>query len=105
MKIAYINENQERLYDNYMLRERLRVNKSRLQKLLAQYNFTTNDYVTLQNKVLYTEESIVNFIEHLVIKKYLSEQKRLCNDLSRQMKERIKKLKSMNEPIENSENQ
>ena len=105
MKIAYINENQERLYDNYMLRERLRVNKSRLQKLLAQYNFTTNDYVTLQNKVLYTEESIVNFIEHLVIKKDLSEQRRLCNDLSRQMKERIKKLKSMNEPIENSENQ
>ena len=105
MKIAYINENQERLYDNYMLRERLRVNKSRLQKLLAQYNFTTNDSVTLQNKVLYTEESIVNFIEHLVIKKDLSEQRRLCNDLSRQMKERIKKLKSMNEPIENSENQ
>ena len=47
MNIAYINENQERLYDNYMLRETLRVSKPKLQKLLGQYKFSPGDYVIL----------------------------------------------------------
>lgn len=97
MNIAYINENQERLYDNYMLRERLRVSKSKLQALIDQYNFSPKDWVIHQNKFLYTENSVVSFIEHLVLKRHFNQQRKISNDALVMVRERIKNLVRNNE--------
>ena len=97
MNIAYINENQERLYDNYMLRETLRVSKPKLQRLLGQYKFSPSDYVIHQNKFLYTEDSIVSFIEYIVFRTHLNQQRKINCNTQLVVRERIKKLVRNNE--------
>ena len=100
MTIAYINENQERLYDSYMLRERFGVSKSYLQKLMEQYEFKSNDYLIHQNKFLYTEESIVRFLEAMVMKKHLNHTKQISENKIQLIRERLKNLMRNNEPGE-----
>ena len=66
--ISFIDErNNQRLYDCYMLRERLKMTKPTLQRELNRYNFTTDDYIVYQNKFLFKEDSIVKFIESIVL--------------------------------------
>ena len=66
--ISFIDErNNQRLYDSYMLRERLKMTKPTLQRELNRYNFTTDDYIVYQNKFLFKEDSIVKFIESIVL--------------------------------------
>ena len=100
MNIAYINENQERLYDNYMLRETLRVSKQRLQSLLGQYKFSPGDYVIHQNKFLYREESIVNFLEYMVLRRHLNQRRKINGNTLIVVRERIKNLVRNNERSE-----
>ena len=100
MNIAYINENQDRLYDSHMLRERLRVSKSKLQKLLEQFDFIRGDYVIHQNKFLYTEDSIVRFLEFMVLKKNLNQRKQINQQTILVIRERLKNLMRNNEPDE-----
>ena len=101
MNIAYINEKEDRLYDSYMLTERLRVSKSKLQKLMDQYTFSRNDYVIHQNRFLYTEDSIVRFVEFLVMKKNLNQRKQFSQTALGVVRERIKNLVRNNELDEN----
>lgn len=100
MSIAYINENQDRFYDSHMLRERLRVSKSKLQKLLEQFDFVGGDYVIHQNKFLYTEDSIVRFLEFMVVKKNLNQRKQINQQSLQVIRERLKNLIRNNEPNE-----
>lgn len=97
----YINfideENNERLYDSYMLRERLRMSKSQLQKELNKYDFTNGDYILYKNQFLFKENAIVNFIESLVMKKYLLNKRRITSESLNQIRDSIKKFIRGNE--------
>jgi len=97
MNIAYINENQDRLYDSYMLCEKFRVSKSKLQKLMEQYTFSHNDYVMHQNRFLFREDSIVRFLEFIVVKKNLNQRKQLSQSTLQLVRERLKNLVRNNE--------
>ena len=100
MNIAYINEKQERFYDNYMLRETLRVSKPKLQRLLGQYKFSPSDFVIHQNKFLYSEDSIVNFLEYMVLRRHLNHQRKINGNTLLVVRERIKNLVRNNERSE-----
>ena len=89
--ISYIDEkNNERLYDSFMLRTRLRMNKSRLQKELNQYNFTSDDYIVFKNQYLFKESSVVRFIENIVMKKYLTNRRKITNERLNGIRQSIK---------------
>jgi len=66
--VKYIISN-ENYYDCSMIQERLNINRSVLQNLMNQYHFNSNDYVVYKNRFLYSESSLVNFIEHILKRK------------------------------------
>jgi|GEM_PF-3198181 len=76
--VKYIISN-ENYYDCSMIQERLNINRSVLQNLINQYHFNSNDFVVYKNRFLYSESSLVNFIEHI-------------------LKRKSKKLSKLNEP-------
>lgn len=83
-------ENNERLYDSYTLRERLKMSKPRLQRELSKYNFTSEDYVLYKNQFLFKENAVVNFIESIVMKKHLTDRRKINNEGLNQIREAIK---------------
>jgi hypothetical protein len=100
--ISFIDErSNERLYDSYMLRERLRMTKSKLQKELSKYNFTSEDYVIYKNQFLFKESSVVRFIESVVLKRYLLNKRKFTDDRLKQIRQSIKDYIRTNELREN----
>ncbi len=63
MRYNNINEN---FYDTHMLKEILQVNLSYLKREMKLYQFPANSYIKYQNKHLYTEPAIIDFIHSLV---------------------------------------
>jgi len=100
--INYINEeNDERLYDTFSLRTRLRMSKSKLQQALNKYNFTTEDYIIYKNQFLFKESAIVSFIESLVMKRQLMDRRKINNEGLNQIREAIKEYMRKYEIREN----
>jgi hypothetical protein len=91
--ISFIDErNKERLYDSYMLRERLRMTKTTLQRELNRYNFTTDDYIIYKNQFLFYENSVVKFIESIVLRKYLLDKRKITNESLNHIRQSIKEF-------------
>ena len=67
--IVKYNISNENYYDCSMIQERLNINRSVLQNLMNQYDFNSNDYVVYKNRFLYSESSLINFIEHILKRK------------------------------------
>lgn len=65
MEIYYLINGQKYL-DNYLLRERLQLNKSEIQKLLDAYPLPKNEIVSIQNKKLFPLLSVRSLIETLL---------------------------------------
>ncbi len=100
--ISFIDEkSNERLYDSYMLRERLKMTKSKLQKELSKYQFTNEDYVIYKNQFLFKESSVVKFIESVVLKRYLLNKRKFTDDRLRQIRQSIQDYIRKNELREN----
>ena len=100
--INYIDEeSNERLYDTHTLRTRLRMSKSRLTQALNKYNFTTGDYIVYKNQFLFKESVIVNFIESIVMKKQLTDRRKINNEGLNQIREAIKEYMRKYELREN----
>jgi hypothetical protein len=96
--MTYLDEkNNERLYDTYMLRDRLRMTKSKLQKELSKYNFTSEDYVIYKNQFLFRESSVVKFIESVVLKRYLLNKRKFTDDRLKQIRQSIQDYMRTNE--------
>lgn len=96
--ISFIDEkSNERLYDSYMLRERLRMSKSKLQKELNKYDFTHDDYIMYKNQFLFKENSIINFIESIVLRRYLINKRKITNESLNHIRQSIKEFIRRNE--------
>jgi hypothetical protein len=67
MEICYLI-NGEKYLDNYLLRERLQLNRSEIQKLLDAYPLPKDEIVNIQNKKLFPLSSIKSLIETLLEK-------------------------------------
>jgi hypothetical protein len=65
MKLYYVI-NGTRYLDNYLLRERLDLSKSTLQQLINHHQFNDHDIVRLQNRKLYSIESLKPFVKKLL---------------------------------------
>ena len=65
MDIYYII-NGSKYLDTYLLREKLELNKSELQHLMTTYQFPQNEIITLQNRKLYSMNSLNDFIVKLL---------------------------------------
>jgi len=64
--MKYSNTKQENYYDTHMLKEILQVNLSFLKLEMKRYRFPKSSYVKYQNKHLFTETAIIDFIDYLV---------------------------------------
>ena len=62
--MKYSNTKQENYYDTYMLKEILQVNLSFLKLEMKRYRFPKSSYVKYQNKHLFTETAIIDFIDY-----------------------------------------
>jgi hypothetical protein len=56
----------ENFYDTHMLKDILQVNLSYLKREMKLHQFPANSYIKYQNKHLYTEPAIIDFIAALV---------------------------------------
>ena len=74
--MKYVDTNHEIYYDRYMLQQILSVNLSSLKEKMKRYNFPQNSYIKYQNKHLYKEQAVLDFIVFLVTH-------RLENDINR----------------------
>lgn len=64
--MKYTNTNQETFYDTHMLKEILQVNLSYLKREIKRYQFPITSYIKYQNKHLFTEPAVIDFIDYLV---------------------------------------
>jgi hypothetical protein len=64
MKMYYLVGN-KRYLDNYMIREQLTISKSLFQHISRKY-LKTNEVIKIQNKHLYSIESIVDVLKKVV---------------------------------------
>jgi hypothetical protein len=63
--MKYSNNNQEKFYDMHMLNEILQVNISFLKRQMKLYQFPISSYIKYQNKHLFTEPAVIDFIIYL----------------------------------------
>ena len=63
MELYYLI-NETKYLDNYLIRKKLNLSKSALQQLINNYPF--NDIVKIQNRNLYSVDSLKLFIENLL---------------------------------------
>lgn len=64
--MTYTNNNNEVFYDFKMIAELLRVHPSYLQREMKKYSFSASDYVRYQNRHLYTQNAVIDFVIFLV---------------------------------------
>lgn len=67
MEIYYLI-NGKKYLDNYLLRQRLQLNRSEIQKLLDNYPLPKDEIVNIQNKKLFSLSGIHSLIETLLEK-------------------------------------
>ncbi|HTB52941.1 MAG TPA: hypothetical protein VK718_09230 [Ferruginibacter sp.] len=67
MELYYLI-NETKYLDNYLLRQRLDLSKSTLQHFINHYQFDDSDIIKLQNKKLYSINSLKLFVENLLEK-------------------------------------
>ena len=65
MELYYV-VNGKKYLDNYLIREKLNVSKSLLQHLINHYPFNDCDMVVIQNRKLYSIDSLKLFVENLL---------------------------------------
>jgi len=78
--ITYTNNLNERYYDANMIKDILGVNLSFLKRQIKTYNFPPESYIKHTNKHLFKEESLIDFIDYLVIKEVIRNQKMKVNE-------------------------
>lgn len=64
--MTYINYNNEVYYDFNTLAEILRVHPSFLKRAIKQYGFSKDEYTKYNNRHLYNENAVIDFIVFLV---------------------------------------
>ena len=62
----YYLVNDIKYLDNYMIRQRFQLSKSVLQGLMNRYEFKSDEVVKVQNKKLYSIDTLVEFANKLV---------------------------------------
>jgi len=67
--MTYINYNNEVYYDFNTLTEILRVHPSYLKRAIKQYGFSKDDYTEYNNRYLYSQNAVIDFIVFLVAEK------------------------------------
>jgi hypothetical protein len=96
--INFIDEtNNERLYDSYMIRTRLKMSKSQLQKALNKHDFKIDDYILYKNQFLFKESAILDFIENLIMKRYLTKSRKMTIENLNHIRQSIKEFMRKNE--------
>ena len=66
--MTYKNSKNEIFYDTYLLTKILGVNLSYLKREIKKYGFSQTCYIKYNNKHLYNEAAIVDFINCLIIR-------------------------------------
>ena len=66
MNEMYYLVNDIKYLDNYMIRQRFQLSKSVLQGLMNRYEFKSDEVVKVQNKKLYSIDTLVEFANKLV---------------------------------------
>ena len=84
--MTYKNSKNEIFYDIHLLTQILGVNLSYLKREMKKYGFAKSSYIKYNNKHLYTEAVIIDFINSLVV-----------ISLEKDIKELSKKIKHYNE--------
>ena len=84
--MTYKNSKNEIFYDTYLLTKILGVNLSYLKREMKKYQFPRSSYIKYNNKHLYTEAAIIDFINSLVV-----------SSLEKDIRELSKKIKPTNE--------
>ena len=96
--INFIDEtNNERLYDSYMIRTRLKMSKSQLQKALNKHDFKIDDYILYKNQFLFKESAILDFIENMIMKRYLTKSRKMTIENLNHIRQSIKEFMRKNE--------
>jgi len=62
----YYEVNGKKYLDNYLLRQKLDLNKSEMQAILNTYNFPENEVIRLQNRNLYSMSILNQLVEKLL---------------------------------------
>jgi hypothetical protein len=78
--MRYTNNNQQ-FYDTHMLMEILQVNISYLKREIKQYQFPANSYIKYQNKHLFTEPAVIDFIDYLAKQRAVRDNTKLSKKL------------------------
>lgn len=71
--ITYQDNTKKTYYDFTMLASILRVHPSNLKRAMKGYGFTDNDFIKYNNRHLYSENAVVEFIVYLVKGKLYAE--------------------------------
>jgi len=62
----YYEINGKKYLDNYLLRQKLDLNKSEMQVVLKTYDFPENEVIRLQNRKLYSMSILNELVEKLL---------------------------------------
>jgi hypothetical protein len=65
MEICYIIENR-RFLDVFMIQDRLCITKSDFQRITKKYPIKSDEIIRLQNKKLYSVESLIDIVKNLM---------------------------------------
>lgn len=66
--MTYKNSKNEIFYDTHLLTKLLGVNSSYLKREIKRHGFSQTSYIKYNNKHLYTEEAIIDFINCLIVR-------------------------------------
>lgn len=58
---------EKNILDNYLIREKLDLNKSELQHLMKRHHFPESETINIQNKKLYSVNGLSQYIEMILI--------------------------------------
>ncbi len=75
--ITYQDNFNSTYYDFKTLTEILRVHPSYLKREIKKYGFTNTDYVRYNNRYLYSQNAVINFIVYLVKEKLTADLHRM----------------------------
>ena len=67
--MTYINHNNEVYYDFNTLAEIFHVHPSYLKRVIKQYGFSKKDYTRYNNRYLYSQDAVIDFVIFLITEK------------------------------------
>ena len=75
--ITYQNTSNEAFYDFKMLTDILRVHPSYLKSSIKKYGFTKKDFIKYQNRHLYSQNAVIDFVVYLAAEKLKTELRKM----------------------------